>query len=99
LQKSQGISDCLYWLFNCKNKLVAAPDMPIKAIFILAITAALLAGGYFFSLWAIHGFDPDFLLINKCIESGGRWNDERRECERLPAVYQPVNPEIQQLIN
>jgi hypothetical protein len=64
--------------------------MPLKATLILAITTAVLAAGYFFTLWAIHGFNPDFLRINKCIESGGRWNYERRECESVPEVYQPV---------
>lgn len=71
--------------------------MPLKAILILALTAALLAGGYYFTLWAIHGFNPDFLLINKCIESGGRWNYERRECERVPEVYQPVSPDFDRI--
>lgn len=71
--------------------------MPLKAILILFITAAVLVTGYFFSLWAVHGFNPDFLLINKCIESGGRWNYERRECERGPEIFQPVQPEMEPL--
>lgn len=64
--------------------------MPLKAVFILAATAVVLTTAYFFSIWAIYGFDPDFLKINQCIESGGRWNADSRECEPIPEVYQPV---------
>lgn len=56
--------------------------MPLKAIFMLLGTAILLVAGYYFSIYAIHGFDPDFLQINKCVESGGRWNSKERRCEQ-----------------
>jgi len=55
--------------------------MPPKAIVMLLATAVLVVAGYFFSLYAIHGFSPDFLQINKCVESGGRWNHKARRCE------------------
>ena len=57
--------------------------MPLKAILMLLGTAVLIIGGYFFSLYAIHGFSPDFLEINKCVESGGRWNYKSRRCEQV----------------
>lgn len=57
--------------------------MPLKAILMLIGTAILLLAGYFFSLYAIHGFSPDFLEINKCVESGGRWNSKTRSCEKF----------------
>lgn len=56
--------------------------MPPKAILMLVGTAILLVAGYFFSIYAIHGFNPDFLQINKCLESGGRWNSKDRRCEQ-----------------
>jgi hypothetical protein len=57
--------------------------LPPKAIVMLLATAVLLVGGYFFTLYAIHGFSPDFLEINKCVESGGRWNHKSRSCEQV----------------
>ena len=57
--------------------------MPLKAIIMLLGTAILIVFGYFFSLYAIHGFNPDFLQINKCVESGGRWNSKERRCEQV----------------
>lgn len=43
----------------------------------------LLIGGYYFTLYAIHGFNPDFLEINKCVESGGRWDYKKHKCEHV----------------
>jgi hypothetical protein len=57
--------------------------MPPKAILMLLGTALFLIVGYFFSLYAIHGFSPDFLEINNCVESGGRWNYKTRRCEQI----------------
>ena len=57
--------------------------MPPKAILMLLGTALFLIAGYFFSLYAIHGFSPDFLEINNCVESGGRWNYKTRRCEQI----------------
>ena len=58
-------------------------QMPLKAVIMLLGTAILIVFGYFFSLYAIHGFNPDFLQINKCVESGGRWNSKERRCEQI----------------
>jgi hypothetical protein len=68
--------------------------MPPKAIFMLIGTALLLIAGYFFSLYVIHGFSPDFLAINRCVESGGRWDYKKRQCEQLydPRVLQDQAP-------
>ncbi len=57
--------------------------MPLKAIIMLTGTAILIVCGYFFSLFAIHGFSPDFLQINTCVEAGGRWNSKERRCEQV----------------
>ena len=46
-------------------------------------TVILMTGGYFFTLYAIHGFNPDFLAIDQCLESGGKWNYEHRQCEKI----------------
>lgn len=45
--------------------------------------AILIVCGYFFSLYAIHGFSADFWEINKCVEAGGRWNTKERRCEQV----------------
>lgn len=69
--------------------------VPLKTMGILLLTAALLLAAYYFSLFAIHGFSPDFLQINRCVESGGRWNAAERRCERVPDVYVPPTPAMQ----
>ena len=65
---------------------------PLKPVLMLLGTVVLLIAGYYLSLFAIHGFDPDFLQINKCVESGGRWNSKLRICEQLPGTYIPPEP-------
>ncbi len=49
----------------------------------LVATAILLIVGYFLSLYKLHVLSPDFLEINKCVESGGRWNYKSRHCEQV----------------
>jgi hypothetical protein len=66
-----------------KNILENLFILPPKAMLMLFATAVLLVGGYFFTLYAMHGFSPDFLEINKCVESGGRWNYKSRCCEQV----------------
>jgi hypothetical protein len=51
------------------------------------IAAALLAAGavtvllYVAMLFISHGFNPDFLAIDACLDDGKRWNYEDRQCE------------------
>lgn len=68
---------------SLKSILENLSILPPKAILMLLGTAVLIVGGYFFTLYAIHGFSPDFLEINKCVESGGRWNYKTRSCEQV----------------
>lgn len=68
---------------SLKSILENLAILPPKAMLMLIATAVLLVGGYFFTLYAIHGFSPDFLKINKCVESGGRWNYKTRSCEQV----------------
>lgn len=68
---------------SLKSILENLEFLPRKALLMLTGTAVLLVGGYFFTLYAIHGFSPDFLKINKCVESGGRWNHKTRTCEQV----------------
>ena len=63
--------------------------LPLKAILTILGAALVLIGGYYLTLFAIHGFDPDFLDINKCVESGGRWNVKLRICEPIQGTYIP----------
>ena len=67
---------------SLKSILENLSILPPKAMLMLVATAVLLVGGYFFTLYVIHGFSPDFLEINKCVESGGRWNSKTRSCEQ-----------------
>lgn len=67
--------------------------LPLKAVLMILGTAVAIVAGYYFSLFAIHGFDRDFLEINKCVESGGRWNHELRVCEKIPGTYIPSVPD------
>lgn len=78
----------IYWrnrspTMSPKNILENLFILPPKAMLMLVATAVLLVGGYFFTLYAIHGFSPDFLKINKCVESGGRWDYKSRNCEQV----------------
>ena len=80
--------------FPRSNILEAVGELlPLKPVIMLLVTALVIVGGYYFSLFAIHGFDRDFLQINKCVESGGRWNHKLRVCEKIPGTYIPPEPE------
>ena len=68
--------------------------MPLKALFLIAATVICLTGGYFFSIYAACGFNRDFLAINSCTESGGRWNYESRSCEILPGTFKQPESQI-----
>jgi len=71
---------------SLKSILENLSILPPKAMLMLVATAVLLVAGYFFTLYAIHGFSSDFLEINKCVESGGQWNYKTRRCEQ---IYDP----------
>ena len=77
------------------EKATIVSPVPLKAVGFLLLTGVLLLAAYYFSLFAIHGFSPDFLKINSCVESGGRWNAAERRCERVPDVYVPPDPSMQ----
>jgi len=68
--------------------------MPLKALFLIAGTAVCLIVGYYFSIYAACGFNPDFLAINACTESGGRWNYESRSCEKIPGTLLDPKPSV-----
>ena len=36
---------------------------------------------YLAALFISHGGNPDFLTIDSCLDSGGKWNYEARMCE------------------
>ena len=70
--------------------------VPLKALLTLLVTSVVIVAGYYFSLYVLHGFDPDFLAINKCVESGGRWDHQLRICQQLPGIYTPPDPSAPQ---
>ncbi len=79
--------------FSRSNILESLGELlPLKAVVTLLATAIVLILGYFLTLFSIHGFDPDFLAINRCVESGGRWNAKLRICEPIPGTYIPPEP-------
>ena len=79
--------------FPRSNTLESLSELfPLKPVLMLLGTVVLLIAGYYLSLFAIHGFDLDFLQINKCVESGGQWNSKLRICEPLPGTYIPPEP-------
>lgn len=63
--------------------------MPYKAIALILGTLAVVLGGYYFSLFVMYGFNPDFMEIHQCVEAGGRWDYKMRRCEMIPDTYQP----------
>jgi hypothetical protein len=51
----------------------------IILIVIIAISSPFWGNELF--LWTVHGFKRDYLKIDQCLDSGGRWNYEKHECE------------------
>jgi hypothetical protein len=59
--------------------------MKKKTILMIGIAAIIAIGSplwvpYAF-LFVAHEFNKDFLSIDKCLDAGGRWNYEKRNCE------------------
>lgn len=52
-----------------------------KARTILGAALLLTPLLYFGSLFVEYDFNPDFLAIDSCLDSGGRWNYTTRTCE------------------
>jgi len=59
--------------------------MNLKKVVAAAAAAVLLICGlYFGGLFVAHGFNPDFLSIDSCLDRGGQWDDASRSCEGVP---------------
>jgi len=89
-EKGFNYSELTIW-----EKITIISPVPPKIVLLLLLTGVLLLAAYYFSLFAIHGFSPDFLKINRCLESGGRWNAVERRCEQVQDVYIPPDPAMQ----
>ena len=63
---------------------------PLKWICIFAAFWLFCALVFVVALWIADDFNPDFLKIDGCLDNGGRWLDETRECE-----YADQYPEIE----
>jgi hypothetical protein len=50
---------------------------------VAGIAAALLLAEvlYVGFLFVVHDFNGDSLAIDRCLDDGGRWNDDMRRCE------------------
>lgn len=56
----------------------------ITILIILAISVLLLIGVvalYQLILFSAHNGNPDYNLIDRCLDNGGRWIYEQRSCE------------------
>ncbi len=47
----------------------------------IAGALVLVVALYFVLLFVLHDFNPDFLNVDRCLDSGGRWNYQLRLCE------------------
>ncbi len=47
----------------------------------LILIPCILAAFYIGALYMAHDFNPDFMKIDSCLDSGGRWNYETRSCD------------------
>lgn len=47
----------------------------------LILLPLLAVASYLAALFIVHDCNPDFLSIDSCLDSGGRWNYETRNCE------------------
>lgn len=90
LDPAFNYSELTFW-----EKVNIISPVPPKIVLLLLLTGVLLLAAYYFSLFAIHGFSADFLKINRCLESGGRWNAAERRCEQVQDVYIPPDPAMQ----
>lgn len=56
-------------------------ELILRAALATVFALALFFAGAMVWLWAASGFDPYFMQIDTCLDSGGRWNYETCACE------------------
>ena len=62
--------------------ITASPLKWIGIAVMVVITFVITIVIYFAFLFIAHGGNRDFLSIDSCLDTGGRWNYEARTCER-----------------
>lgn len=68
---SEGINASQMWSMKASSKRLA----------ILGAVLLLIPVLYLGALFVVHDFDADFLAIDSCLDSGGRWNYTTKTCE------------------
>ena len=59
--------------------------MSLRNIVVSVVAGVLLVLGlYLGGLFVAHGFDPNFLAIDSCLDRGGRWDHASQGCEGVP---------------
>lgn len=53
-----------------------------KKLTIFGAVLLLISLLYLGTLFVAHDFNPDFLAIDSCLDSGGRWNHAMKTCEQ-----------------
>ena len=53
----------------------------LVAVGVFASPTVLNYALYYFLLFAAYDFKPEFLEIDRCLDRGGRWNDQRGACD------------------
>lgn len=61
----------------------------VAIILVLSLPLFLIAAYFFFLFWA-HDYDPDFISIDGCMDSGGCWDYEAKMCRRLESNAQEL---------
>lgn len=56
-----------------RPSLIASIILGIAALAFVVVAALAI-------LWRAHGFNPDFLEIDACLDRGGRWDYQARIC-------------------
>ena len=57
--------------------------MLLSAVLLTALALVSPLVAYYGFLFHAHGFNPDFLRIDSCLDAGGSWDYENQKCNRL----------------
>jgi hypothetical protein len=68
--------------FACRDARPSWRAVALTTLSAMLLTMAL----YFVVLFAAHDFNPDAILIDACLDDGGRWEYEERSCDTAPST-------------
>lgn len=73
--------DLRVWMKNININVITQKLKRIALFF--SILLAIFVLPYWVVLWISLDFNPDFLSIDSCMDSGGAWHEEKRACVGL----------------